>query len=135
MSFVWLRFGWGLRVKAVLFDMFDTLYMIEKDHAFYSTALRAAYKFLAKNGVSVEFEVFEKAYVGARYALYERADANLEEPHFNVRIADALRRLGYNCGVSDALVVGATNAFCDAFMKYVSIEANADKRLQMLHGK
>ena len=115
--------------------MFDTLYMIEKDHAFYSTALRAAYKFLAKNGVSVEFEVFEKAYVGARDALYERADANLEEPHFNVRIADALRRLGYNCGVSDALVVGATNAFCEAFMKYVSIDANADKMLQMLHGK
>src|SRR4030067_1820821 len=107
MSFVWLRFGWGLRVKAVLFDMFDTLYMIEKDHAFYSTALRAAYKFLAKNGVSVEFEVFENAYVGARDALYERAGANIEEPHFNVRIADALKRLGDDCGGSGAVVGGA----------------------------
>jgi len=124
-----------LRVKAVLFDMFDTLYMIEKDHAFYSPALRAAYKYLAKNGVSVEFDVFERAYVSARDALYERADANLEEPHFNVRIAGTLKRLDYDCSVSDALVVGATNAFCEQFMTYVSIDANAERMLHELHGR
>jgi HAD superfamily hydrolase (TIGR01509 family) len=124
-----------MRFKAVLFDMFDTLYLIEKDHAFYSPALRAAYDYLAKNGVSVGFDVFEKAYVGARDALYERADVNLEEPHFNVRIADALKRLGYDCNVSDALVVGATNAFCERFMTYVSIDTNAERMLRELHGR
>lgn len=124
-----------MRLKAVLFDMFDTLYLIEKDHAFYSPALRAAYKYLVKNGVSVRFDVFERAYVGARDALYELADANLEEPHFNVRIADALKRLGFSCSVSDLLVVGATNAFCEQFMTYVSIDPNAERVLRELHGR
>jgi len=109
--------------------------MIEKDHAFYSPALRAAYEFLVANGVSVGFGDFEKAYVGARDALYEQADAKLEEPHFNVRIAGALKRLGYDCRVSDLLVVGATNAFCEQFMTYVSIDANAEHMLRELHGK
>ena len=122
-----------MRLKAVLFDMFDTMYLIEKDHAFYSPALRAAYEYLAKNGVSVGFDVFERAYVGARDALYELADANLEEPHFNVRIADALKRLGYDGNVTDVLVVGATKAFCEQFMTYVSIDANAERVLRELH--
>jgi putative hydrolase of the HAD superfamily len=115
--------------------MFDTLYMIKKDHAFYSPSLRAAFEFLTKNRVSVEFDVFEKAYVEARDALYAQADANLEEPHFNVRIADALKRLGYDCSVSDALVVGATNAFCHQFMTYVTIDPSAECMLRELHGK
>ena len=124
-----------MRVKAVLFDMFDTLMLIEKNHAFYSPALRAAYEFLAKNGVSVGFQEFSRAYVEARDALYAEAEANLEEPHFNVRVAGALKRLGFDCGVSDGLVVGATNAFCEAFMKYVSIDKNAERMLRELHGK
>ena len=124
-----------MRVKAVLFDMFDTLMLIEKNHAFYSPALRAAYEFLAKNGVSVGFQEFSRAYVEARDALYAEAEANLEEPHFNVRIAGALKRLGFDCGVSDGLVVGATDAFCEAFMKFVSIDKNAERMLRELHGK
>src|SRR3972149_7810975 len=92
--------------KAVLFDMFDTLMMIEKDHAFYSPSLRRAYNFLVKNGVTVTFPEFEKAYIEARDALYAEADAKLEEPHFNVRIADALRSLGYSHGVSSKVVAG-----------------------------
>jgi putative hydrolase of the HAD superfamily len=125
----------NLQVKAVLFDMFDTLMIIEKNHAFYSPALRAAYRFLAKNGLPFGFEEFERAYVSARDALYVEADPQLEEPHFNMRIADALKRLGYDCEISDGLVVGATNAFCEAFMKYVSIDENAEHMLHKLHGK
>jgi HAD superfamily hydrolase (TIGR01662 family) len=126
---VWL----SLRVKAVLFDMFDTLMLIEKNHAFYSPALRAAYEFLATNGVSVGFGEFERAYVVARDALYAEADAELLEPHFNVRIAEALKLLGFECGVSDGLVVGATDAFCETFMTYVSIDENALGMLRKLH--
>ena len=115
--------------------MFDTLMLIERDHAFYSPSLRAAYEFLAKNDVSVGFQEFSRAYVEARDALYAEAEANLEEPHFNVRIAGALMRLGFDCGVSDGLVVGATDAFCEAFMKYVTIDKNAESMLRKLHGR
>lgn len=122
-------------IKAVLFDMFDTLMLIEKDHAFYSPSLKRAYEFLLEKGVKVDFDVFEKAYVEARDALYAEADAKLEEPHFNVRIANALRALGYDYGVSSEVVAGATNAFCEAFMNYVRIDDDAAGSLAKLHGR
>src|SRR3989304_5379035 len=124
-----------MRVKAVLFDMFDTLMMIERDHAFYSPSLKKAYDFLAENGVDVAFEVFEKAYIESRDALYLEANANLEEPHFNVRIANALKNLGYNHCVSSRVVAGATNAFCEGFMNYVRVDENARNVLEKLHGR
>ena len=124
-----------MRIKAVLFDMFDTLMLIEKDHAFYSPSLKRAYEFLLEKGVKVDFDVFEKAYVEARDALYAEADAKLEEPHFNVRIANALKVLGYDYGVSSEIVAGATNAFCEAFMNYVRIDDDAAGSLAKLHGR
>ncbi len=123
------------RIKAVLFDMFDTLMIIERDHAFYSPSLRAAYEFLVANGISVEFEEFEKVYIDVRDGLYAAANGNLEEPHFNVRIAGALKRLGYQCSISSPLVVGATDAFCQRFMTYVKIDEHAETVLQTLHGR
>jgi putative hydrolase of the HAD superfamily len=123
------------KIRVVLFDMFDTLMMIERDHAFYSPSLHGAYEFLAANGVSVSFEDFEKIYIEVRDELYATADANLEEPHFNVRIAGALKRLGYDCDVSSPLVVGATDAFCTRFMDFVRIDEHADRMLRKMHGR
>src|SRR3989337_2728605 len=124
-----------MRIKAVLFDMFDTLMLIEKDHAFYSPSLKRAYEFLREKGVKVKFEVFEKAYVEARDALYAEADAKLEEPHFNVRVSNTLKTLGYDYGVSSKVVAGATNAFCEGFMNYVRIDDDAASSLAKLHGR
>jgi HAD superfamily hydrolase (TIGR01662 family) len=122
-------------IKAVLFDMFDTLMLIEKDHAFYSPSLHGSWEFLAANGVSAEFEEFEKAYVSVRDAIFAKADPELLEPHFNLRIAGALKRLGYYCDVSSPLVVGATDAFCERFMTFVRIDEHAEAVLRKLHGK
>jgi HAD superfamily hydrolase (TIGR01509 family) len=122
-------------VKAVLFDMFDTLMMIEKDHAFYSPALKSMYAFLAKNGVQVSFAVFRDAYIKARDALYEEADPKMEEPHFSRRIEDALCILGYSNEPEMCLVQGATDAFCREFMNHVRIDDNAGQVLRQLHGK
>jgi putative hydrolase of the HAD superfamily len=124
-----------MQVKAVLFDMFDTLMMIEHDHAFYHPSLRRAHAFLVQNGVNVSFDVFEAAYVEARDALYAEADARMEEPHFNLRIVNALHSLGYDFDVSSEIVSGATLAFCEEFMRYVRIDENARSTLEKLHGK
>ena len=43
-------------IKAVLFDMFDTLMLIEKNHEFYSPSLMRMYRYLHKNGIDVPFE-------------------------------------------------------------------------------
>jgi HAD superfamily hydrolase (TIGR01662 family) len=124
-----------MQIKAVLFDMFDTLMLIEKGHAFYSPSLKRAHEFLVQNGVDVRFAVFRSAYVKARDALYVEADARMEEPHFNLRVANALHSLGYDFDVSSEIVSGATLAFCEEFMNYVRIDENAEEALRELHEK
>jgi putative hydrolase of the HAD superfamily len=122
-----------MAINAVLFDMFDTLMLIVKDHEFYDYSLKKAHSFLAENGVDVDFAAFRDAYLKARDALYVEADARLEEPHFNLRISKALERLGYGFGVNSDVVAGATNAFCEGFMGYVRIDKNAKNALEKLH--
>lgn len=124
-----------MSIKAVLFDMFDTLMLIEKDHAFYNPSLKRAHKFLVKKGIKVRFTDFKNAYIKARDALYMKADVNLEEPHFNTRISDALRHLGFSVDANSGVVAGATNAFCECFMEYVRIDEHAIEILRKLHGK
>jgi len=123
-------------LQAILFDMFDTLMIIEKDHAFYSPALKSMHAFLVQSGVQVSFAIFRDAYIKARDALYEEADFKMEEPHFNFRIKNALQNLGYrieaeNCGI----VQGATDAFCREFMNHVRIDEHAAETLRKLHCK
>ena len=124
-----------MTIKAVLFDMFDTLMLIEKNHEFYSPSLMRMYRYLKENGIDVPFEKFNTAYIVARDAINAKADLNFEEPHFNVRVSEALKILGYNCEVSSPLVAAATNEFCEEFMKYVSIDAEAEAALRRLRGK
>jgi putative hydrolase of the HAD superfamily len=124
-----------MTIKAVLFDMFDTLMMIRKNNDFYSPSLMRTYKFLNKNGIDVSFETFQKVYIKARDELYAKADANLGEPHFNVRISEALKALGYNYSDSSDLVSNATDEFCDEFMTFVYLDPNTENILLTLHGK
>jgi HAD superfamily hydrolase (TIGR01549 family) len=121
--------------KAILFDMFDTLMLIEKNHEFYSPSLLRMYRYLNENGIDVPFDKFNAVYIEVRDGLYAKADLNWEEPHFNVRVADTLKNLGYDYTVSSPLVTSATNEFCEEFMKFVSIDEEAEAMLRKLHGK
>jgi len=122
-------------IKAVLFDMFDTLMLIEKNHEFYSPSLLRMYNYLQARGIDVSFEKFNTAYIRERDALYAKADVNFEEPHFNVRVSKALQSLGYNYQETDPLVAAATNQFCLEFMKYVRIDEFAKAVLEELRKK
>jgi putative hydrolase of the HAD superfamily len=122
-------------IKAVLFDMFDTLMLIEKNHEFYSPSLLRMYNYLHNNGIDVTFDKFNEVYIKVRDALFVEADLNLEEPHFNVRVSQTLKNLGYDYDVSSPIVTTATNEFCEEFMKYVGIDQNAKPMLEQLHGK
>jgi len=122
-------------IKAVLFDMFDTIMMIRKNHDFYSPSLMRMYKYLNKNGIDVSFETFQEAYVKARDELYAKADGKLEEPHFKVRITETLKILGYDYNVFSPLVTSASNEFCNEFMNFVYPDENADSVLRALYGK
>jgi putative hydrolase of the HAD superfamily len=124
-----------MQIKAVLFDMFDTLMLIKKNHDFYSPSLMRMYKYLNNRGIDVSFEVFKKAYVKERDDLYAKADPTLEEPHFNVRVAATLKSLGYDYGISSRIVVEATAQFCEEFMKFVYLDEYANAVLCNLQRK
>ncbi|MDR1993056.1 MAG: HAD family hydrolase [Nitrososphaerota archaeon] len=121
-----------LAIKSVLFDMFDTLMLIEKDHEFYPPAVERMYRYLNRRGIDVTFEQFETAYSTERNQLYAEADLNLEEPHFNVRISGALKRLGYSYPTTSPVVSVATSEFYEEFMKYVRIDPHAEIVLRAL---
>jgi len=124
-----------MQVEAVLFDLFDTLLLLEKPEAYYPPSLRRLYDFLVKNGINVSFEDFNRVYFEVRDKFYSESRESLEEPHFNLRVSQTLQRLGYNFDVSDSVIVGATMAFADQFMRYVSLDTDALDVLQKLHGK
>lgn len=122
-------------IKAVLFDMFDTLMLIEKEHAFYNPAVKNMHQYLVKNGIPVTFPTFRDAYIKARDLLYEAADSNMEEPHFDLRVRNALQNLGYIKEAQTSIVQGATKAFSQQFMNYVRIDDNTTQMLKELYGK
>ena len=119
----------------MLFDLFDTLLLLESQEAYYKPSLRKLYEFLVENGVNVPFEDFRKVYFEVRDKFYSESRESLGEPHFNVRVAETLHRFGYDFDVSDEVVVGATMAFADEFMRYVSLDEDAFGVLEKLYGK
>ena len=124
-----------MNVKAVLFDLFDTLLLLESEEVYYPPSLRRLYEFLVKNGVDVPFEDFRRVYFDVREKILAESSKSLEEPHFNFRVSQTLHRLGYNLEVSDPVIVGATTAFADEFIRYVSLDDDAPDVLQRLYGK
>ena len=123
-----------MSVKAVLFDLFDTLLLLESGEVYYEPCLRKMHAFLAKNGIEVPFDSFSRVYFEVRDKFYSESRESLEEPHFNVRVSQTLRRLGYNFDFSDRIVAGATMAFAKEFMRYVRPDRDAINVLQELRG-
>jgi len=78
--------GIGMRVEAVLFDLFNTLVLLESGEVFYTPCLKKLHGFLVKNGVNISFEDFRRVYFEVRDRVYAETEKSLEEPHFNVRV-------------------------------------------------
>ncbi len=123
-------------IKAVLFDLFDTIVLItEKEENYYPRCLRKLYDFLVENGVEVSFEEFSRVYFEVRNKLYAETSENFEEPHFNVRVSLTLKKLGYEHDVSDRLVAEASTVFAEEFMRYVALDNNVINVLNELRRK
>jgi len=124
-----------MQIKAILFDLFDTLLLIEGGESFYEPCLTKLYESLVKHDVNVAYEEFEQVYFKVRDKLYFEAAKNLEEPHFNVRISQTLKELGYNYDVSHPIVTEATETFANEFEQYVCLDEDAVHVLQELQKK
>jgi putative hydrolase of the HAD superfamily len=124
-----------MKVDAVLFDLFDTLLLLQDQKVYYPPSLKKLYEFLSDNGISIPFDDFKHAYFEVRDKFYSESRKSLNEPHFNVRVSQTLRKFGHNFDISDPIVVGATAAFAEEFMHYVTLDKEALSVLQKLHGK
>ena len=122
-------------VKAVLFDLFDTLVLLESEEVFYTPCLKRLHAFLVRKGISIPFEDFRRVYFEVRDRLYSETEKSLEEPHFNVRVSLVLRRFGYGFDVSSPVVVGATMAFTNELIHYIHLDVDAVEVLKELHGR
>jgi len=121
--------------EAVLFDLFNTLVLVEGDDKFYLPALKKLHRSLVRSGIKVTFEDFKNAYFQVRDKLYVDAEKNMEEPHFNIRISQAIQRFGYNLEYDHAVIRAATRAFCREFMRYMRLDKDARYVLRRLHSQ
>ncbi|MEM2104111.1 MAG: HAD family hydrolase [Candidatus Bathyarchaeia archaeon] len=124
-----------MKLEAVLFDLFDTLLLIDGGEDFYSECLKKLHAFLKKNGVNVSFEEFQRVYFEVRDSIYADTSRNFEEPHFKVRVWQTLKKLGFNYELSDSIIAGAVEAFAEEFTRYVRLDEKASATLKKLHGK
>jgi HAD superfamily hydrolase (TIGR01662 family) len=124
-----------MRIEAVLFDLFNTLILLESDDAFYMPSLERLHNFLVSNEIDIPFEDFVRVYFEVRDRLYEETSESLEDPHFNIRVSRTLQKFGYKLAVSHRIIVGATEAFCEEFMKYARPDDDALYVLKKLHKK
>lgn len=124
-----------MRVDAVFFDLFDTLLLLENTEAYYEACLIKMHDFLARKRVNVPFDSFQHAYFDIRDKFYFESRESLEEPHFNVRVAQTLEKLGYNFRASDGVVMEVTMSFADEFTRHVQPDKDAAHVLQKLRQK
>jgi hypothetical protein len=54
--------AWRMHVEAVLFDLFDTLLLLEGSEIYYQPSLIKLHEFLTKSGVNASFEDFSRVY-------------------------------------------------------------------------
>ncbi len=122
-----------MQVDAVLFDLFGTLLLLEDAEAYYQPCLGKMHKFLTTKGVNVSYDDFQTVYFRIRDRFYSETRESLEEPHFNVRVAQTVKELGYDFGVCDEVVVGATTSFANEFIRHVRPDKYATHVLRILH--
>jgi len=122
-----------MKVKAVLFDLFDTLLLVKDGETFYMPALAKLHHRLVEEKVNVPFEDFKRVYFEVRDKLYAEAAEKMEEPHFNVRVSRTLQAFGYDYDVSHPIVRSATDVFAEEFMRYVVMDSEATEVLEKLH--
>ena len=124
-----------MKVKAVLFDLFNTLVLLEDEDAFYMPALKRLHKYLVGNNIDIAFEDFVRVYFEVRDKMYEETRLSLEDPHFKVRIARTLKKFGYSFDQNHPIVQVATDIFADEFNRYAMPDEQARPVLKALHGK
>ena len=121
-----------LNIKAVAFDMGDTLVMT--DTWSYDKSLRRLLQRLRRDGAdfSTPFKEFKRVYFEVRNQLYEQSEPSLEEVDFRLRIAQTLRRFNCPLNPESPLIAAAVEGFMEAFIEDSRVEEYAPDLLSNL---
>jgi putative hydrolase of the HAD superfamily len=124
-----------LLVKAILFDLFDTLLLLEDETIYYPQVLIKLYDSLVNNGIDVPFDDFQKVYFQVRERIYNEAFKTLKEHYFSYRIFLTLKELGLSFKEKDEVITSATMAFADELKRYVKPDSNVNEVIKKLNTK
>ena len=122
-------------VKAVLFDLFDTLILIGDNHECFTNSLIKLHSSLSKNGFLCDFSDFESSYVKVVEQIEVATATNLREPHFKIYVSHTLSNLGYTVSPYDKAIDEGIRDFCREFSRYVQPDPQAVTVLEFLQAK
>lgn len=116
-------------VKAVMFDFGATL--VQDDKFDYFGSLRKAHTILENAGIAPSFDEFKRVYLKVREELW--GDSEFREHTYVFRLAQTLKRFGYNVSESDKPLQEATNVFLYALIDSLYMETFVPQLLEELH--
>jgi HAD superfamily hydrolase (TIGR01549 family) len=118
---------------AVLFDLFDTLVLIQDEHDAYIQSLKKTHQHLTRNGLNASFEDFQSAFFRATRNIETQTATTLEEPHFSRYIEQTLEEVGAKLKDEQYLVLDAADEFSKEFQDHVTLDPQAVGVLECLH--
>lgn len=107
-----------MAVKAVMFDFGATL--VQDDKFDYFGSLRKAHRVLENTGITPPFDEFKRVYLQVRKELW--SDPTFREHTYMFRLAETLKRSGYNVAESDIRLREATDVFLYALVDSLYME-------------
>jgi putative hydrolase of the HAD superfamily len=118
-----------MQIKAILFDLGGTLVNTPLDFD-YENLLVGLHHCLLKNGVAIPFDEYKKRHAEIRDRIWSKN--SLKEVAFTSIVAEALNRIGYSYQPSDRLILNATEAFMDPWVRARTMEEDVPSVLSRL---
>ncbi|MCW3999858.1 MAG: HAD family hydrolase [Candidatus Bathyarchaeota archaeon] len=118
---------------AVLFDLFDTLVLINNEHDAYMQSLRKAHQYLSANGLNCTFSAFKQTCLKVADRIEHETAVSLEEPHFSSYIERTIAELGRKLKDQTFLAIDAANEFSKEFKKHITVDPQALEVLSLIH--
>ena len=120
-------------IKAIAFDLFNTLITIEPDAV--EEALNRLTHSLMQSGFTLDPESFKQAHREAATRFFEETRQNGRETHNRFWISAALRTQGHRVPPDDRRIAVAVEAYFSPFLEFCQLIPGTREILETLKGK